>query len=40
MRIQMAIVVDEEKKAVGLVTLEDLTEEIVGEMDEERSPVA
>ena len=40
MRIQMAIVVDEEKKAVGLVTLEDLTEEIVGEIDEERSPVA
>ncbi|MDP2942326.1 MAG: hemolysin family protein [Candidatus Omnitrophota bacterium] len=40
MRIQMAIVIDEDKKALGLVTLEDLTEEIVGEIDEERSPVA
>ncbi len=39
MRIQMAIVVNEEKKAVGLVTLEDLTEEIVGEIDEDRSSV-
>jgi putative hemolysin len=40
MRIQMAIVVDEEKNAVGLVTLEDLTEEIVGEIDEDRPSVA
>lgn len=37
MRIQMAIVINEDKKAVGLVTLEDLTEEIVGEIDEARS---
>lgn len=36
MRIQMAIIVDEDKKALGLVTLEDLIEEIVGEIDEEQ----
>jgi len=34
-KIQMAIVVDEHQKAVGLVTLEDLIEEIVGEIGEE-----
>jgi putative hemolysin len=34
-KIQIAIVVDEQKKALGLVTLEDLTEEIVGEVEEE-----
>jgi len=34
MRIQMAIVIDEDKRSLGLVTLEDLTEEIVGEIDE------
>lgn len=34
MRIQMAIVVDEKKRTAGLITLEDLTEEIVGEIDE------
>ncbi len=33
-RIQIAIVVDQNKKAVGLVTLEDLVEEIVGEVPE------
>ncbi|MBI4707043.1 MAG: HlyC/CorC family transporter [Candidatus Omnitrophica bacterium] len=33
-KIQIAIVTDEHKKAVGLVTLEDLIEEIVGEIEE------
>ena len=33
--IQMAIVVDEYKKALGVVTLEDLIEEIVGEIEQE-----
>lgn len=33
-KIQMAIVVDENKKAQGVVTLEDLIEEIVGEIEE------
>lgn len=36
-KVQIAIVTDEHKKAVGLVTLEDLTEEIVGEIEEERA---
>jgi len=36
-KIQIAIVVDEYKKALGLVTLEDLTEEIVGEIEEKHS---
>ncbi|MDI6758683.1 MAG: hemolysin family protein [Candidatus Omnitrophota bacterium] len=33
-KIQIAIVIDENKKALGLVTLEDLMEEIVGEIEE------
>jgi CBS domain containing-hemolysin-like protein len=34
-KIQIAIVLDNKKKAVGLVTLEDLVEEIVGEIEEQ-----
>ncbi len=34
-KIQIAIVVDANRKTQGLVTLEDLTEQIVGEIDEE-----
>ncbi|MFH1269886.1 MAG: hemolysin family protein [Candidatus Omnitrophota bacterium] len=39
-KVQIAIVVDEHKKAIGLVTLEDLLEEIVGEIEEEHSDYA
>ncbi len=35
-KIQIAVVVDNNQKALGLVTLEDLIEEIVGEIDEEK----
>jgi len=33
-KIQIAVVIDEHKNSLGLVTLEDLTEEIVGEIEE------
>ena len=33
-KIQIAVVVDDKQKAIGLVTLEDLVEEIVGELEE------
>lgn len=36
-RIQIAIVSDERKRALGLVTLEDLIEEIVGEVGEKQT---
>ncbi|MDD5079846.1 MAG: hemolysin family protein [Candidatus Omnitrophica bacterium] len=38
-KVQIAIVVDENKKTLGLVTLEDLIEEIVGEIDEQHPAV-
>ncbi|HQJ15775.1 MAG TPA: hemolysin family protein [Candidatus Omnitrophota bacterium] len=34
-KIQIAVVVDEKSRALGLVTLEDLLEEIVGEIEEQ-----
>lgn len=36
-KIQIAIVVDEYKKTLGLLTLEDLIEEIVGEIEEDQT---
>jgi len=36
-RVQLAIVVDQNKKTLGLLTLEDLIEEIVGEIEEENN---
>ncbi len=36
-KIQIAIIVDKNKTALGLVTLEDLLEEIVGEIEEKHS---
>jgi CBS domain containing-hemolysin-like protein len=38
-KIQIAIVIGENKKAQGLVTLEDLLEEIVGEIEEHRAAI-
>ena len=35
-KMQIAVIVDKDKKAIGLVTLEDLIEEIVGEIEEKR----
>ncbi len=35
-KVQMAIVVDSQQKTLGLLTLEDLLEEIVGEIEEDR----
>ncbi len=34
-KVQIAIIVNQKHEALGLVTLEDLLEEIVGEIDEE-----
>lgn len=36
-KIQIAIIVDKDKKTLGMVTLEDLLEEIVGEIEEKHS---
>lgn len=39
-KVQIAIVVDERNRAVGMVTLEDLIEEIVGEIEEKHEAIA
>jgi CBS domain containing-hemolysin-like protein len=36
-KMQIAIIVDKDKRPLGLVTLEDLIEEIVGEIEEKYS---
>ena len=36
-KMQIAIIVDKNQLALGLVTLEDLLEEIVGEIEEKHS---
>ncbi len=36
-KIQIAIIIDKDRRALGLVTLEDLLEEIVGEIEEKHS---
>lgn len=36
-KIQIAVVVDQHKRTIGLVTLEDLIEEIVGELEEKHT---
>jgi CBS domain containing-hemolysin-like protein len=38
-KIQIAVVVDSHKKTLGLVTLEDLIEEIVGEIEEKKTNI-
>lgn len=38
-KIQIAVVTDSHKKTLGLVTLEDLTEEIVGEIEEKKTNI-
>ncbi|MDP2044543.1 MAG: CBS domain-containing protein, partial [Candidatus Omnitrophota bacterium] len=36
-KIQIAIITDKDKKTLGMVTLEDLLEEIVGEIEEKHA---
>jgi CBS domain containing-hemolysin-like protein len=36
-KVQMAVIVDDQKRTKGLVTLEDLIEEIVGEIEEKQT---
>jgi len=38
-KIQITIVIDQNKKTLGMVTLEDLTEEIVGEIEEKKTNI-